>query len=435
MRTSLRSYLRATTLVELIPTKSILVPRASLREDLGDIEGLAKSIRKDGLLEPIIVRPLDTKFEIVAGHRRFEACRVNRLHEIPSIVMNLSDKDAYALSLIENLQRKTLSPIEEAESFKHYVNKFGYGSVSELARSIGMSEEYVSHRIMLLNLPLVVQEQIRRRLLTASDAWEISRVKDSQKQKEMAEMVITEGVTVRQLRAAANRINSGGLIEEVPQNFSQSAPTNVELKEGKIRKAALSTLRVALIRIGDLLESLDAESSKTRRELMRMRQEVHDLIDEFLSFEPASQPQTEEVASLVKDRFLKYFNSGQVSQLAKIRAKDQFTIFDDYPLSLMNLKQSLKNDLLAFRRTHARNCTIEDLEIRPFANGNAAVATFLFLQNHEKNGKEFSWRSRVTFVVERKDAEWRVVHEHWSQADLDEKISRRIRHLNSKLLA
>lgn len=430
----MRSYLRATTLVELIPTKSIIVPRAPLREDLGDIEGLATSIRKDGLLEPIIVRPLDTKFEIVAGHRRFEACRVNRLHEIPSVVMDLSDKDAFALSLIENLQRKTLSPIEEAESFKHYVDKFGYGSVSELARSIGMSEEYVSHRILLLNLPPEVQEQIRRRLLTASDAWEISRVKDSQKQKEMAEMAVAEGATVRQLREAANMINTGSLIE-IPQDSSRGVPTNAELKEGKIRRAALSTLRIALIRIGDLLENLDAESSKTRRELMRMRQEVHDLIDEFLSFEPSSQPQTEEVASLVKDRFLKYFNSGQVSKLAKIRSKDQFTIFDDYPLSLMNLKQSLKNDLLAFRRTHARNCTIEDLEIRSFANGDAAVATFLFLQNHEKNRKKFSWRSRVTFVVERTDGEWRVVHEHWSQADLDEKVLRRIRHLNSRLLA
>ncbi len=145
MRTRLSSFLKAITVVDVLPLKSIIPPRRPLRLDVGDLSSLAESVRRRGLLEPIIVRPLPSKskFEIVAGHRRYLACKMNHLSEIRAIVLELSDKEAFGISLEENLQRKTLDPIEEAKCFQSYVHEYGYGSVTELARIIGKSKEYV----------------------------------------------------------------------------------------------------------------------------------------------------------------------------------------------------------------------------------------------------------------------------------------------------
>jgi ParB family transcriptional regulator, chromosome partitioning protein len=432
MRTRLGSYLKATQLVEMIPTKLVTASRNPLREDLGNLGSLAASIRKNGLLEPIIVRPLDSRFEIVAGHRRFEACRKNRFHEIPAIVMDVSDKQAYAVSLEENLQRKTLDPIEEARSFKLYVDKFGYGSTTELAEIIGRSEEYVSHRIMLLGLPPEVIQQVRRRLLSASEAWEISRVKDGLIQTKMAEMAITRGSTVRELRELATMVNTavGKGEEPTAAAFEKRRDEDVrERKSQKIKKAAVSTLKVALIRIDDLISSSD-EPADVRDGLMRVRLSIHDMIDKLGSGAQGSEAPTEEIADLVRGRFLNYFNQGKVSEIAKLRSKDSFSIFDDYPLNLMDMNESLRHDLLVMKSTKSRECSVEDLKVHMFEGGDGAVATFLFVQRHRRRGRLYRWRSRVSFVLERRNGRWSVVHEHWSEADLVDTVIKTVREIN-----
>ena len=99
------------------------------------------------------MRLSDIKFEVVAGNRRLEACK--RLHwlKVPCLVRELSDKEAYEIGLIENIERETLTPIEEAKAFQMYVKEKGWGGVKALAEKIGRSEEYVSHKIALLSLP------------------------------------------------------------------------------------------------------------------------------------------------------------------------------------------------------------------------------------------------------------------------------------------
>jgi ParB family transcriptional regulator, chromosome partitioning protein len=436
MRTRLRSFLEATELVEMIPMKSIVPSRFPLRAGLGNTDALAASIRRSGLLEPIIVRPLDSKYEIVAGHRRFEACRRNRFHEMPAIVKDVSDRDAYAMALEENLQRETLDPIDEASSFKEYVSRYGYGSETELAERIGKSEEYVSHRMMLLTLPEQVKEQVRRRLLSPSDAWEISRVKVPGLQMEIARTAVSKGSTVRQIREVANLVNVGTPVQDAfgKATFRRNREPGLDAarrREAKVKSAALTTLRMAMIRLDGLAGTAEKESPALKKELAGLRLSIHDLVGQFQGGPALGASPSEEIASLVKDRFLNYFNSGKVGEIAKLRDADKFTIFDDYPLPLMDLKQSLKHDLAVARTARSRKCEVQGLQVRLFGNGDGAVATFTFLQKHKRYRRVYGWKSRVSFVFERYNGEWRIVHEHWSEADPKETTIRRIRVVNS----
>jgi len=435
LRTRLKSFLETTEIVEAIPVKSIVPSRFPLRFDLGDISSLASSISKTGLLEPIIVRPLDTKFEIVAGHRRFEACRKNRFHEIPAIVKELTDKEAYAVSLEENMQRQTLDPLEEAASFRFYTEKYGYGSTSELAQRIGKSEEFVSHRIMLLSLPADVREQIRRRLLGPSDAWEISRVKVPQLQKEIARTAISSGTTVRDIRRVANLVKAGTSVNDAFEmtDFERSPSASWGQKHrdaARLKSTAVTTMRVALIRLDNLIGRSSHDSPEAMKELVGLRLGVHDLIGRFQMERAGDLSPSDDVEALVKGRFLAYFNSGRIKEIARMRSRDKFTIFDDYPLPLMNLKQSLKHDSGVLKSSLSRNCLVEDLKVHMFGNGTGAIATFLFLQKHTKRGRVYSWRSRVSFVFERSNGEWRIVHEHWSEANRAKTTIRGIKKVN-----
>src|SRR5438034_3092808 len=147
---------------------------------------LSNSIREHGLLQPILIRPLIHGFEIVAGHRRFQACRSLRWRFIPCKIRDMSDKQAYEIQLTENMQRKAMDPVEEAEAFRRYVMDFGWGGVSELAQKIGKSEEYVSHRIQLLKLPDDIKNQVITSRLNVSQAMELTTL-SQERQSEIIE--------------------------------------------------------------------------------------------------------------------------------------------------------------------------------------------------------------------------------------------------------
>src|ERR1051325_4762957 len=167
-----------TSIVEQIEMKMIRPSQFAVRDKFqkmnADTETLAASIHEHGLLQPILIRPLDNGFEIVAGHRRFQACRSLRWRFMPCKIREMSDKQAFEIQLTENIQRKSMDPMEEAEAFRRYVMEFGWGGVSELAKKIGKSEEYVSHRLQLLKLPESIREQIAQNRLNVSQAIELT---------------------------------------------------------------------------------------------------------------------------------------------------------------------------------------------------------------------------------------------------------------------
>ena len=173
--------------------------RSSEDTQRSTIRALAASIGRHGLLQPIIVRPAQNGFEIVAGHRRFFACKLLRWKAITAHVKELSDKDAFEIQMVENIQRRTLNSVEEARSFKLYVTEYGWGGTTQLANAIMKSEQYVSSRIQLLNLPEDILQKIESEELKVSHALEILGFGENE-QTIVANSAISKKLSVRDLR-------------------------------------------------------------------------------------------------------------------------------------------------------------------------------------------------------------------------------------------
>ena len=172
---------------------------ASLSQQQESIDELSGSIKKHGLLQPIIVRPINRGFEIVAGHRRFQACKILRWKTIPAMVKDVSDKDAFEIQLVENIQRKTLDPIEEAQAFKLYVRDYGWGGITYLAETIMKSEQYVSSRIQLLKLPQNVIDKVKSSELKVSHAFELLSL-EGKSLENMSDDIINKNMSVKEIR-------------------------------------------------------------------------------------------------------------------------------------------------------------------------------------------------------------------------------------------
>ena len=252
-----------------------------------DLDGLKSSIRQHGLLQPIVVRPLEHGFEIVAGHRRFAACRSLRWRFMPCKIREIDDRQAFEIQLSENLQRKTMDPIEEAEAFERYVVDFGWGGVTDLGRRIGRSEEYVSHRMQLLKLPAALREKVTSAELGVSQAIEITGA-DPSIRAELIDTVAGPGasqMTVKQVRMAKSR-----LAEKAAGAGRRDPPTPAQRqqRQAKIVKRSSLALRVTLSRIDDLIEDAHKGGPDGRAELieflMDLRRRTHTMIDDALRY-------------------------------------------------------------------------------------------------------------------------------------------------------
>ena len=176
-----------------------------------DQASLIDSIREKGLLQPIIVRSRDQNFEIVAGNRRYSACRVLGWRKIVCHIVEADDREAFEISLVENIQRKRLRPIDEARAFKAYVQDYGWGGVSNLSKKIGKSVSYVQKRIGLLGLPKEVLERISQKTLSATVGEELVLVNDPEKQFRLAELALKKHMSSRKVR---------GLVKEYKDDVS-----------------------------------------------------------------------------------------------------------------------------------------------------------------------------------------------------------------------
>ncbi len=253
--------------------------RYKLPSNSPELVNLKSSIKEHGLLQPIVIRPLDHGFEIVAGHRRFSACKSMRWRFIPSKIRDLSDKQAYEIQLTENIQRKSMDPIEEAEAYQKYVNEYGWGGVSELGKKIGKSEEYVSHRMQLLKLPGDVREKIVHNDLSVSQALELTNV-DASMKSEFVDEIVGNKLTVKQIRIMKKKTK-----EET--ELYKPSPNKNSKTLNLVNKSNLA-LKITLSRIDDLIEDAHGIDPKQRVEmikfLMGLRLKTHSMIDETIKF-------------------------------------------------------------------------------------------------------------------------------------------------------
>jgi ParB family chromosome partitioning protein len=171
-------------------------PRLSYEED--SLTELADSIREHGVLQPILVRPVGGQYELIAGERRWRASRMAQRDSIPAIVVDFDDETALEVSIIENLQREDVSPLEEASMFRKMTD-LGY-SVRQLAQKIGKDKGYVENRMRLADAPQEIRDLVSVRKDTISHAYELMKVRDERTRRRLAKRVAAGELTLAKLR-------------------------------------------------------------------------------------------------------------------------------------------------------------------------------------------------------------------------------------------
>jgi ParB family chromosome partitioning protein len=170
------------------------------RENFNDekLKDLVSSVKEKGVLQPILVRKTDAGFEIIAGERRFRAAKALNLEKIPAIVKNVKDEDALIISLVENIQREGLNPIEEANAFQQLLDKFNF-SQDDIAKALGKDKTTISNILRLLKLPLDIQQHITNGAITLGHAKVLLATDDVHKQRKLSQIIIAKSLSVREL--------------------------------------------------------------------------------------------------------------------------------------------------------------------------------------------------------------------------------------------
>lgn len=217
-------------------------PRIKFKEE--NINELAESIKEHGVIQPIVVRKISDKYEIIAGERRYKASILAGKTTIPAIVTDLDDKNSAEVALIENVQRQNLTPIEEAISYKKILD-MGYINQTDLAEKLGKTQSTIANKLRLLNLDEEVQEALLNEKISERHARSLLKL-DKNKQVEMLNRIISERMTVRKTDEEINKILNNNSKEKqevnipslnkVDENNSEIEVLNFDLDEQESSK-------------------------------------------------------------------------------------------------------------------------------------------------------------------------------------------------------
>ena len=194
--------------IKTLPIQKLEPNRNQPRQDFDEValQELADSIAEHGLIQPIAVRPLsDGYYQIIAGERRWRASRLAGLKEVPVNIIEVDEKEAAQLTLIENLQREDLNPMEEARGYEALISQYGL-SQDAAAKSVGKSRPAVANALRLLKLPKSIVSLIEDGSLSAGHARTLIPLEDEKLQKEAAQKIISEQLSVRQTEALVKRL-------------------------------------------------------------------------------------------------------------------------------------------------------------------------------------------------------------------------------------
>jgi ParB family chromosome partitioning protein len=215
-------------------------PRQYFSEE--SLDGLASSIEKHGMIQPIMVRGGTSGYELIAGERRWRAARRAGLKEIPAIIKEVSAEENALFAIIENTQREDLNPMEEAQAYRSIMNDYGL-TQDEVAKSVGKSRSYIANTLRLLKLPAKVREYIANGELSAGHANAIGAVHGDEDKRTLAEQIVREGLSVREAEALAAVANGTG---KKPAKRARKEHKNAELVAIEEELTTLFGTRVTL---------------------------------------------------------------------------------------------------------------------------------------------------------------------------------------------
>lgn len=207
-------------------------PRQKVSEK--ELTELTQSIKEKGFIQPIVVREAEGGgYEVVVGERRYQAAKSLGLKEIPTIIKELDDKDAFVLAIVENLQRQDLNPIEEARAFTHLIEEFEF-SLEDIAQFVSKDKTTVVNALRLLKLPDKIKEALQKGIITRTQARTILGVEKLQAQEKLFHQILKEGLSVREIEKKA-RLVSGKrkkidpFIVEVEERLQKLLGTKVKI--------------------------------------------------------------------------------------------------------------------------------------------------------------------------------------------------------------
>jgi len=195
---------------DIIPNR--FQPRLAFDEE--GLKELSESIRQHGIIQPLVLRRLGDKYEIIAGERRYKASTMAGLRTVPAIISDIDDNKSAEIALVENIQRRNLTPIEEAKSYKNLLDR-GYMTQEQLAEKMGVSQSGIANKLRLLNLAPEVQDALLQEKISERHARSLLTL-PKEEQAEWLKKIITKRLTVRQLDLEIKK-SKGGDVEDIPK--------------------------------------------------------------------------------------------------------------------------------------------------------------------------------------------------------------------------
>ncbi len=202
-------------------------PRKIFDEDA--LRDLSASIKEKGVFTPILVRKSLKGYELIAGERRLKASKMAGLKEIPAMVVDFDDANMMEVSLLENVQRENLTPIEEAEAYENIIKKLDY-TQDELSKKVGKSRAYITNSLRILKLPVSVRKLVNDGKLTLGHAKALLAFEDEDKIVEVANRIVKEDLTVRDVEKLASKKETKKKVEKEVDPYMESVRKNLEDK-------------------------------------------------------------------------------------------------------------------------------------------------------------------------------------------------------------
>lgn len=272
---------------------------------------LALSIREHGVIQPIIVRKIGDKYEIVAGERRFRASQIAGKKTIPALVRNIDDKESAKIALLENLQRKNLTSIEEARTYDTIL-KLDNMTQEELANNLGKSQSTVANKLRLLNLDESVQDALLKEQISERHARSLLNVPDKNKQKELLNKVIMNRMTVKQLDDEISLLtenkNNNIFYEEEENVIKDDSIFTLPKQENLINQSDLNG-------INNLNNNLTYEIKDTSFSLPEENKQNNSFINNSIFFtNPTPKPTNNDISNLTIEQILANYNLNNKKQ-------------------------------------------------------------------------------------------------------------------------
>lgn len=213
--------------------------------DPDDLSHLSDSIRTHGILQPLVVRQVDGQYQLVAGERRLRAAQAAGLTSVPVRVVDFNDQQVLEAALVENIQRADLNPIEKAQGFKDYLDRF-HMTHEQLGGRLGIDRSTISNLVGLLDLPFEVQEAVRLGQISGAHAKVLKGIKDRDRQVAMCKEIIARGYSVHALEALVKQQKTDSTPERKSGSGSVEKTTHVQAIEDELRQSLATKVEIRL---------------------------------------------------------------------------------------------------------------------------------------------------------------------------------------------